>query len=557
MDDTQNRLHPFFRAADAYSKAIYQLGYSSSDASLISILVLLAAREGSLNINGSYGYHEAPADICHSLWGFLRKNEDLYNSSQFIQPVLAVHHKSLMPLADIALRLDLRAEEILYALDILLVNSEASLMASITPPSIAKLMVQLLDVRGGVVSDPAAGSGGLLREAMKHATAHQSDTYIGQGVELNQKIVFIYELYRLIEGIESINFQCGNGFFYFPDFRQSDYVLSNPPINRVNRYEAMQRYGQALFKLGRGVSCDMSLNFIQLGQSGLNEGGKAAYLVNMGVLFSSGDAREIRREWIERKELVAVISLPGNLLAHTTNKCAILLFEKNGSDSVRFLKADDLYKDELSGKCSLADDSFEQISKQLYADDHSCRSASVPYEYIASQDYSLHPDSYVLKEIYGIAEKISERWEPLGKLACIEQGTRDLSKCPEGDSAIIVGNDVIKIYNDKFIPSLKDLSSLKAKIVRAQENDILVKRLGSKPTAVMVPRHLDGLVIDQTVFLLRFYDLSEDQLHFICEFINSERGARHIASFCRSTTVQTLTKGILSSVDVPIANTIF
>lgn len=64
-----------------------------------------------------------------------------------------------------------------------------------------------------------------------------------------------------------------------------------------------------------------------------------------------------------------------------------------------------------------------------------------------------------------------------------------------------------------------------------------------------------GMIIDQTVFLLRFGKLIDPgQVHFIAEFFNSKRGASHIASFCRSTTVQTLTKTVLQEIDVPIAD---
>lgn len=476
----------------------------------------------------------------------LRKNED------FIMPVIHDSNESLLNLIWGASRVNFSKEDLLDVLHWILGLADVEVISTATPDEVVNLMLRLVNVSGkSTVFDPAMGTGGFLR------LAKTLDPPAGKclGVEVNRQVGFVGRLYSLIEDIPVEETKIDDAFEISPYINEKfDYVLSNPPITRIPLNIAHIRFEGSL--RGRQPSGEMSLNFVQLGLSKLKQGGRAAFLVNMGVLYSQGDAKRVRREWIERGVIRQVIALPAKLLPHTTNKCAILLFENEqvAETIVKFVKADDLYEAVKPGHNIMSDTAYSEIKERLEKSERTIDTATVDYADIEAADYSLHPDTYVKKEIDEIALNVAKQWVKLSDVAEIIQGTRGLKKSPTGDVPIVKGENIQALRVGALNLAKVDMTTCKGKVKYAKANDLLLKRIGDRSSVYMVKPTDPERIVDQTVFILRFKELSPASVHFIGEFLNSDRGSSHISSFCRSTTAQTLTKTVLSEIDVPLAD---
>lgn len=531
-----------------FSERYQRHGVSGDDALLTGFLILLMVRA----VNSGTALPSSADELLNLVGDYIHRGK-LAETADAIYPLLSRPHGSMVELAYDCSSIKGSDQEYIETLDWVVdhLSVDAGLYA--TPREITELMVKLVDVKGGNVLDPAAGTGGFFRAC--HAVAKTQVQFVG--AELNPKAAFIGQLYCELGGTDQLQMRRGSAFYILADDARYDYVLSNPPITRINRNEAEYAYAYADAMQPRRPSGEMSLNFIQLGLSKLKPGGMAVFLVNMGVLYSHGEAKEVRAEWLDRGELTAVVALPGKLLPHTSNKCAILLFENSPrkNASVNFVKADDLYREFKGGRAVLLDDVLDKVLERLSKKETTPVSCQATADEIRNNGYSLHPDAYVLKEIHEVASRVAERWEKIGDIATVQQGTRDLGKLAEGDVPVICGKHLRGMCEGIFQYEMKDLANLLGQPVRAAAYDVLLQRLGDNPAAFVVPPEMAGMAIDQTVFLLRFGKLIDPgQAHFIAEFFNSKRGASHIASFCRSTTVQTLTKPVLQEVDVPIAD---
>lgn len=527
-----------------FSERYQRYGVSGDDALLTGFLILLMVREG----NSGAALPSSADELLNLVGDYIHRGK-LAETADVIYPLLSRPHGSMVELAYNCSDIRATDQEYIETLDWVVAQLSVDAGLYATPREITELMVKLVDVKGGNVLDPAAGTGGFFRAC--HAAVKAQVRFVG--AELNSKAAFIGQLYCELGYSDQLQMRRGSAFRTLADDARYDYVLSNPPITRINRYEAKHAYADAMQPCRS--SGEMSLNFIQLGLSKLKPGGRAAFLVNMGVLYSHGEAKEVRAEWLDKGELTAVVALPGKLLPHTSNKCAILLFENTPrkNASVNFVKADDLFSELKGGRAVLQDDVFNKVLERFSQKEVTPVSCQASVDEIRNNGYSLHPDAYVLKEIHEVANRVAERWARIGDIATIQQGTRGLGKL--GDTPVICGKHLREMREDVFQYEMKDLTKLSGLPVRTESYDVLLQRLGDNPAAYVVSPAVAGMVIDETVFLLRFGKrVDPGQVHFIAEFFNSKRGASHIASFCRSTTVQTLTKTVLQEIDVPIAD---
>lgn len=440
-----------------FSECYQRYGVSGDDALLTGFLILLMVRE----VNSGAALPSSADELLKLVGGYIHRGK-LAETADAIYPLLSRPHGSMVELAYDCSSIKWSDQEYIEALDWVVdhLSVDAGLYA--TPREITELMVKLVDVTGGNVLDPAAGTGGFFRAC--HALANARVQFVG--AELNPKVAFIGQLYCELGHIDQLQMRRGSAFYILADDARYDYVLSNPPITRINRYEAKYDYAAAMQP--RRPSGEMSLNFIQIGLSKLKPGGRAAFLVNMGVLYSLGDAKAVRAEWLDRGELTAVVALPGKLLPHTSNKCAILLFENSprNNASVNFVKADDLYRELKGGRAVLLDDVLDKVLERLSKKETTPVSCQVTADEIRNNGYSLHPDAYVLKEIHEVASRVAERWEKIGDIATIQQGTRDLGKLAEGDVPVICGKHLRGMCEGIFQYEMKDLAKLSGQPVR-------------------------------------------------------------------------------------------
>ena len=417
----------------------------------------------------------------------------------------------------------------------------------VTPSSIAEVMTLLVEVLPeDKVLDPSMGSGGFLNATLEHVRS----AYSFWGGDKNKFNRVVVRLKALLSGQKGYQELPGSTFGFENSLPQFDVVLSNPPIGKLPLDEARGRYNEAL---KGNVSQEMSLNFIELGLQHLNSGGRAAYLVPLGVLFSSGDTEKIRETWIQRGLLKTVITLPPNLLLHTGLRCAIVLFQnKRTKSSVRLIKADECFEGGHRQKNKLSSENIQQILDWSLSEEKFSNVINVSDQELANNKYCLVPNEYLSVKPTR-ANHLSERWAKIGDVADVFQGSA-LSKVGEGEAPVIRGRDIRTEELDIDELAKKDLSNYPKSIKYTNKNDILLQRLGENPAAYLIKESEQGIAVEDTVFIIRFKDLKYDEIDVICQFLNSDQVASRISNARNYSVIPTQTLTSIRSLEVPIAD---
>lgn len=235
-----------------------------------------------------------------------------------------------------------------------------------TPSAVAGLMAGLLrpgmeagDPERGKLWDPACGSGALLSRTMLFLKENRRvDRVFLRGTDISGRMKEITGVSLWIQAAAAVWERewkaAGRGSFPGVHIREDliqlevadaleaedkfDYIIANPPVS-----------AQAVMERARGhiVSTRaIHLQFLQHIMESLERKGRAAVLVNEGLLFGERTAEKaIRAELVERHALRAVISLPqGAFMPYTNAKASVLLFGGRGraSSEVFFYEARDL-----------------------------------------------------------------------------------------------------------------------------------------------------------------------------------------------------------------------
>ena len=234
-----------------------------------------------------------------------------------------------------------------------------------TPRSLTRLIVEILDVKGGRIFDPACGSGGFFVSALKKMEREGLDknTLSINGQESKPMPWKICKMNLALRGAEG-EIRIGDSYNddKFPDLR-ADYVVSNPPFNDSGWGADRVKYDDPRFKYG--VSPDNNGNFawIQHYIYHLAPEGKAGYVMANGALSGGGVEGEIRKKIIENDLVWGIVACPPKLFYNVSLPV-----------SLWFLKAKGSKPDHMEGKVLFiyAKKMFKQISRRqvVFTEEH-------------------------------------------------------------------------------------------------------------------------------------------------------------------------------------------
>ncbi len=213
-----------------------------------------------------------------------------------------------------------------------------------TPSEVVKLLVELIKPKAGQkVYDPTCGSGGMLIQTRNYLMSHgenPSDLLLC-GQERNLSTWAICKLNMFLHGVRGADIKQGdtlgnplhleeNGIMRF------DRVIANPPfsLKKWGRENAEgDKYGRYRFGLPPKDAGDLA--FVQHMIASLNNEGVMGVVVPHGVLFRGGAEGEIRKGILESDLIEAVIGLPSSLFYGTGIPAALLIINKQKSESKR------------------------------------------------------------------------------------------------------------------------------------------------------------------------------------------------------------------------------
>ena len=228
-----------------------------------------------------------------------------------------------------------------------------------TPKSLVKMIVNVLEPKGGVLLDPACGSGGMFVQTGDFVNAagmeaNSAMTFYGQEkVEYNAKLCLMNMAVHGLNGIIRSGDEA-NTFYHDAHNLDGccDYVMANPPFNvdKVNS-ESAQSAGRLPFGLpsvnGKKEVGNANYLWISYFYSYLNERGRAGFVMASSATDSSGKDRDIRRKLVESGHVDVMVSVSNNFFYTKSLPCSLWFFDKGKSeelqDKVLFIDARNYY----------------------------------------------------------------------------------------------------------------------------------------------------------------------------------------------------------------------
>ena len=298
-----------------------------------------------------------------------------------------------------------------------------------TPPSVVRLLVEMIEPYKGSVYDPCCGSGGMFVQSEKFVLAHGgkvSDLSI-YGQELNPTT---WRLCKIDLAIRDIHGNIGpnpaDSFHndLHPHYK-ADFILANPPFN-ISDWGGERLRNDPRWRFGVPSASNANFAWIQHMIHHLAPSGIAAFVLTNGSLSANQERQEgsIRQALIQADLVDCIVALPPNLFYNTQIATCIWILAKNKQSpalrdrrgSTLFIYAQHLGQmiDRVHRELSHEDIGMIENAYHTWRDKDGLTtyqnepgfSKSATLEEIRSHKWSLVPGRYV-----GFDKHLSQQWD--------------------------------------------------------------------------------------------------------------------------------------------------
>lgn len=224
-----------------------------------------------------------------------------------------------------------------------------------TPPSLVKLIVNIIEPDHGIVLDPACGSAGMfvqtghfIEDVRHQSTSDVNIRFYGQEkADLNSKLA---RMNLAVHGLEG-NIRIGNTFYddHHGLVGQCDFVMANPPFNvdgvsiaKIKSQVGDNQTGRLPFGLpgiatkskgkkgddsGETVSNANSL-WIQYFYSYLNKTGRAGFVMASSASDAGNKDKEIRQKLVDTGHVDVMVAIGPKFFYTRSLPCTLWFFDK-------------------------------------------------------------------------------------------------------------------------------------------------------------------------------------------------------------------------------------
>jgi type I restriction enzyme M protein len=226
-----------------------------------------------------------------------------------------------------------------------------------TPVSLVALIANVIEPAGGVVLDPACGSGGMFVQSAhfverRHANPAEKLTFYG--LEKNATTIRLAKMNLAVHGLEG-NIQ--KAITYYEDPHElagkADFVMANPPFN-VDEVDADKVKNDPRLPFGLpgvnkgGKVSNGNYLWISYFYSFLNEKGRAGFVMSSQASSAGRDEARVRRKLVETGDVDIMVAIRSNFFYTRTVPCELWFLDRNKPkahrDKVLMIDARNIYR---------------------------------------------------------------------------------------------------------------------------------------------------------------------------------------------------------------------
>jgi len=273
-----------------------------------------------------------------------------------------------------------------------------------TPLEVSRLLAKIIDPsEEDIILDPACGSGSMLIEQYLYVKNKIDEPFIQlYGQEANDITAVLAELNFILHGIKDYEIYIGDSLIN-PKFPKAKKVVANPPWNQDGYDEDTLKRNpnhKEIFEFGYTNKQSADWAWVQLINYFAEE--KAGIVLDSGALFRGGKEQNIRKGFLIKDIIEAVVLLPEKIFYNTQAPGILLILNKNKpkerEGKVLFINASQEYiqHPEIKKLNKLSDENIEKIA-QAYREYKTIEgfSRAVDLKKIEENDYNLNVSLYV------------------------------------------------------------------------------------------------------------------------------------------------------------------
>jgi type I restriction enzyme M protein len=207
-----------------------------------------------------------------------------------------------------------------------------------TPPSLVKLIVEVIEPFHGRILDPACGSGGMFVWSAKFVQEHNQNPSSEIMVYGQEKVAETVRLCRMNLAVHGLAGDIRQANTYYENAHDCvgrfDFVMANPPFN-VDKVDKEKIKDDPRYPFGVPTADNANYLWIQEFYSALNDKGRSGFVMANSAADARGSEMEIRRRLIEDRCVDVMISIGSNFFYTVALPCTLWFFDKGKRKSDR------------------------------------------------------------------------------------------------------------------------------------------------------------------------------------------------------------------------------